>query len=102
MIGVWGLGESDNSWQLNNKNNWKYISNAVLCLVAPLGLTLCDPMDCTLPGSSVRGDSPGKNTEVGCLTLLHRIFPTQESNWGLLHCRRILFQLDYQGIPLSS
>ena len=102
MIGVWGLGESDNSWQLNNKNNWKYISNAVLCLVAPLGLTLCDPMDCTLPGSSVRGDSPGKNTEVGCLTRLHRIFPTQESNWGLLHCRRILFQLDYQGIPLSS
>ena len=32
--------------------------------------TLCDPMDCSLPGSSVRGDSPGKNTGVGCHALL--------------------------------
>ena len=31
-----------------------------------------------LPGSSVHGDSPGKNTEVGGYTLLQRIFPTQE------------------------
>ena len=29
-------------------------------------LTLCDPMDCSLPSSSVHGDSPGKNTGVGC------------------------------------
>ena len=28
--------------------------------------TVCDPMDCSLPGSSVHGDSPGKNTGVGC------------------------------------
>ena len=28
------------------------------------------------------------------------IFPTQESNLGLLHCRRILFQLSYQGSPI--
>ena len=32
------------------QNNWKYISNAVLCLVTLLGPPLCDPMDCTLPG----------------------------------------------------
>ena len=31
--------------------------------------TLCDPMDCSLPGSSVLGDSPGKNTGVGCHAL---------------------------------
>ena len=35
-------------------------------LVAQLCLTLCDPMDCSLPGSSVHGDSPSKNTGVGC------------------------------------
>ena len=29
-------------------------------------LTLCDPMNCSPPGSSVCGDSPGKNTGVGC------------------------------------
>ena len=31
-----------------------------LCLVAQLCLTLCDPMDCSPPGTSVHGDSPGK------------------------------------------
>ena len=43
-------------------------------------LTLCDPMDYSPPGSSVRGDSPGKNTGVGCHALLQGIFPTQGSN----------------------
>ena len=38
---------------------------------------LCDPMDCSPLGSSVHGDSPGKNTGVGCYALLQRIFPTQ-------------------------
>ena len=38
---------------------------------------LCDPMNCSLPGSSIHGDSPGKNTGVGCHALLQGIFPTQ-------------------------
>ena len=54
-----------------------------VCLVAQLSPTLCDPMGCSPPGSSVYGDSPGKNTEVGCHALLQEIFPTQESNPGL-------------------
>ena len=37
----------------------------MLYLVAQSCLTLCDPMDCSLPGSSVHGGSPGKNTGVG-------------------------------------
>ena len=32
-------------------------------------------------------------------SLLQQIFPTQESNWGLLHCRQILYQMSYQGSP---
>ena len=36
------------------------------CLVTQSCLTLWDPMDCSPPGSSVHGDSPGKNTEEGC------------------------------------
>ena len=39
------------------------------------------------------------NTGVGSLSLLQRIFPTQESNRGLLHCRGILYQLSYQESP---
>ena len=41
-------------------------------------------------------NSPGQNTGVGSLSLLQGIFPTQELNQGLLHCRRILYQLSYQ------
>ena len=47
------------------------------CLIAQLWPTLCDPMDCSLPGFSVHGNSPGKNTGVGCHSLLWGIFPTQ-------------------------
>ena len=38
-----------------------------------------------------------KNTGVGSLSLPQRIFLAQESNWGILHCRQILYQLNYQG-----
>ena len=41
-----------------------------MCSVAQLYPTLCDPMECSPPGSSVRGDSPGKNTGVDCHALL--------------------------------
>ena len=61
----------------------------VLCLVTQSCLTLCDPIDCSLPCSSARGDSLGKNTGVGC-PLLQGILPTQGSNPGLPHCRWIL------------
>ena len=40
--------------------------------------TLCDSMDCSPPGSSVHGDSPGKNTGVGCYALLQGIFLTRD------------------------
>ena len=47
----------------------------MLFLVTQSCLTLCDPMDCSPPGSSVFGDSPGKNTGVGCHALLHKKYP---------------------------
>ena len=40
-------------------------------------------------------NSPGQDTGVGSLYLFQWIFPTQELNWGLLHCRWILYQLSY-------
>ena len=43
-----------------------------------------------------------ENTEVGSLSLLQGIFPTQGSNRGLLHCRQILYQLSYQGNPFEN
>ena len=54
-----------------------------VCLVTQLCPTLCDPTDCSPPGSSVHGDSLGKNTGVGCQALLRGIFPAQGLNPGL-------------------
>ena len=67
-------------------------------LVAKSCLTLATPWT-EEPGRLHPWDSPGKNTGVGCHFLLHGIFPTQESNPGLLHCRQILYQLSYKGNP---
>ena len=41
--------------------------------------------------------SPGKNTGVGCHSLLQGIFLTQGLNAGLLHCKQILYHLSHQG-----
>ena len=81
---------------------------------------LCDPMDYRVHAFSRGSSNPGieprsptlqvdslpaepqgkpKNTGVGSLSFLQQIFPIQESNWGLLHCRWILYQLSYQRSP---
>ena len=57
-------------------------------------------MDCSPPGSSAHGDSPGKNTGAGCHALLQGIFPTQGSNPTRPHCRWILYHLSHQRSPL--
>ena len=62
----------------------------MLPLFAQSRPTLCNPMVCILPDSSVHGDSPGKNTEVGCHSFLQGLFPTQGSSPGLLNCRQTL------------
>ena len=71
-------------------------SNEVKVLVTQSCLTLGDPMDCSLPGSSVHGDSPGKNAGLGCHAVLQGIFPLQGLNPGLLHCKQILYHLSQQ------
>ena len=64
-------------------------------------LTLFDPMDCSPPGSSVRGDFPGKNTGVGYHSLLQGIFPTQGSNPCFLHWQAGSSPLAPPGKPFS-
>ena len=58
--------------------------------------TPCSPVECnSSPGSSVHGDSPGKNTGVGYHALLQGIFPTQGLSLGFPHCRWILYHLSH-------
>ena len=71
----------------------------VCCLVAKLCLTLCDPMDCSPPGSSAHGISR-KNTGVGCHFLLSEIFPTQGLSPCLLCWQAHSSLLSHQGSPL--
>ena len=63
--------------------------------------TLGDPEDLKPARLLCPWDFPGKNTVVGCHSLPQGIFPTQESNLGLSHCRRILYQLFYQWNTLA-
>ena len=60
-----------------------------------------EPGPPALQADSLPAESQGKpkNTGVGSLSLLQGIFPPQELNQGLLHCRWILHQLSYQGSP---
>ena len=68
---------------------------------------LCNPMDCSLPGSCIHGILQARvleSTGVGCHCLLQGIFLTQGSNPGLLHCncRQTLYRLSHQGSPDSE
>ena len=74
MYGLWELDYKESQMS----NNWCFWT-----LV--LEKTLENPLDCK---------------EIQPLTLLQQIFPTQELNQGLLHCRRILYQLRSQGSPI--
>ena len=73
----WPVSSTTFSWQ------WKSLSRVQLFAT---------------PWTSPR-NSPGQNTRVGSLFLLQGIFPIQGLNPGLLHCRRILYQLSHQGSP---
>ena len=59
------------------------------------------PRSPALQQDSSPSEPPGKpkKTRVGSLSILQQIFSTQESNWGLLHCRWILYWQSYEGCP---
>ena len=75
----------------STKLHWSVHAHAQSCL------TLRDPMDCSLSGSSVHGIFSGLNTGVGCHFLLQGIFLTQGSNPHLLHWQAYLLQLCHLG-----
>ena len=74
-----------------------FLSLCCVVLATQSCLTLCDPMDCSLPGSSVRGILQASILQWVSHSLLLRIFPTQGSNPSLLHCKQILHHLNHQG-----
>ena len=82
---------------LNYSSSLSLLNINSVCLSRSVMSNSFDSMDCS-PHSSVCGDSPGKNTGVGCHFLLQGISLTQGSNLRLrclLHCRRILYLLSH-------
>ena len=71
--------ENTAAWfHLGTKSMYMRAKSLQLCL------TQCNPIDFSLPGSSVHGDSPGKNTRVGCHAFPQGLFLSQELNLQLL------------------
>ena len=70
-------------------------------LVAQSCLTLCDPIDCSLPSYSVHGILQARILE-WIHSLLQAVFPTQEFSMGVLNCRQILCYQNHKGSPISS
>ena len=73
-------------WSHPKSNNHNIINRPLLLILACVQScpTLCNPMDCSPPGSSSPWYFPGRNTEVGCHFFLKGIFLTQGSNSHLL------------------
>ena len=106
---------TDPHWDMKVKWKWESLSRVQLS-VTPLTIQSMEfsrpfPSPGVRPNPGIEPGSPAlqadslpaelqgkpKNTGVGSLSLLQWIFPTQESNRGLLHCRQILYQLSYEG-----
>ena len=81
------------------RHNWATKHTAGF-LVSQSCLTLCDHMDCSPTRLLCAWDSPGKNSEVACHSLLQGTFWTQGLNSGLLHWRQIVLPSEPQGKPL--
>ena len=64
--------------------------------VAQLCVTLCDPMDCNLPVSSVRGIFQARIQEWVAISFSRGIFLTWGLNPGLPHCRQTLYPLSHR------
>ena len=84
---------------LGTSNSLNFTSSSSTQLLFSHVQLFCDPMDCSLPGSSVHEDSQSKIIAVVCHFLLQGIFWTQGLNPQLLHWQANSLPLSHQGIP---
>ena len=85
------------SWLQSSSAVYTKYKNSVKMLVSQSCPTLCNPMNCSLPGSSVQGIL--QSTGVVSHSLLQGIFLSQGLNSGFWHCRWILYHVIHQGSP---
>ena len=85
-----------------SKYDQLYSHKVAVCVYAQSCWTFCNSMDCSLPDFFLHGDSPGKNTGVGCHFLLQGIVSTQGSNSSLLHWQVNSLPLHHLGSPFKG
>ena len=84
---------------------WKVLQifiSDISMLVGQSCQTLCNPLDCSQPGSSVHGIFQARIVEWVAISFSMVIFLTQELNPVLPHCRQILYYLSHQGSSLLN
>ena len=99
---------SDSLWPMAYIVHWITQARILEWITFPFSRGSSQPMDQTQVSCNAGGfftnwaTGKPKDTEVGSLSLLKQTFPIQESNWGILHCRWILYQLSYQGSLITQ
>ena len=96
---------------LLNQNFWRFgfspslLTEAHACLVAPLCLTLCDPMNCSLPGSSVHAILQARILERVAISFFRGSSRTEDwTSVSYISCtgRQVLYYLSHQGSPTEA
>ena len=100
-------GYEREGWEAGLEGRWFFRGSECqvklhACSVTQLCLTLCNPMNCNPPASSVLWDFPGKNTGVSCQFLLQGVFVTQGSDWRLVHSQAHSLPQYHLGSPKLS
>ena len=85
-------------------NNWRSYRKCLYifcccCLVTKLGLTLCDPIDCSLPDSSIHGISQARIQEWVVISFSRGSSWPRDGTQVCSHCRQTLYHLSHQGSP---
>ena len=98
---VRGVSSGDASQKMGTRNPRLGCWRPVLvfsCLVVQSYPTLCNPTDYSILGSSVHGVLQARILECVAISSSGGICPTQGLNLGLLHCRQILYSLNYREV----